>query len=50
MALNFLPAMVLRDCKLTNPEVIAHNLLEQALGKTNGTAKDDTTVIVAKVF
>lgn len=45
-----LPAMLLRDCKLTNPEVIAHNLLEQALGKTNGTAKDDTTVIVAKIF
>ena len=44
------PATLFSQCQLTNPETIAHNLLEQALRASNGVAKDDTTVIVAKVF
>ena len=45
-----LPASLFSQCDLTNPETIAHNLLEQCLAQNNGVAKDDTTVIVAKIF
>ena len=44
------PAVLFSQTTLTNPEILAQNLLEQALKESNGVAKDDTTVIVAKVF
>jgi len=44
------PALLFSQCQLTNPETIAHNLLEQALKASGGVAKDDTTIIVAKIF
>ncbi|MBR5250518.1 MAG: SpoIIE family protein phosphatase [Clostridia bacterium] len=45
-----IPATLLSQTTLTNPEILAQNLLEQALKESNGVAKDDTTVIVAKVY
>ena len=45
-----LPAQMFVECNLTNPQIIAQNLVEQALAHSSGSAKDDITVLVAKVF
>ncbi len=45
-----IPAKMFTECSLTNPQIIAQNLVEQALAQNNGTAKDDITVLVAKIF
>lgn len=44
------PATILHDSFITNPQALAENLLEQALSATDGVAVDDITVLVAKVF
>ncbi len=44
------PAVLVDECLLTNPQLIAQNLVEQALASAGGVARDDITVMVAKIY